>query len=338
MLSEVVEFIEGNRRFAITSHVRPDGDSVGSSLALMLMLERMNKTVEVVMRDEIPRAYQELPAAGRIRQIPRFDRPRQYDGVFVVECSEIDRPGLPGIDEQFTVNIDHHATTVRFGDINWIDPTASAVGEMIYNLCKATGVMVTPDIASCVYAALLTDTGSFHYPNTTHRTLKVASELVRLGADPAQVSRAIYYSEPFSKLKLLGLALSSLTRDDTGRIACLTITGEMMAQADATEEDAEGIVTYPLSVADIDIVVFLKEVNPCVYRASLRSKDSVNVARVADDFGGGGHRNAAGCTMYGDLRSVERRLIRRLQEALTHGAPSLVVTIEEPTDEVSSTV
>jgi len=316
MLSEVVELIEAKQHFAITSHVRPDGDSLGSSLALRLMLEKLNKDVVVVMRDVVPRAYQELPGADLVQQISNFDHPLQYDAVFVVECSDIDRPGLPGLSDQFTINIDHHATTVRFGHINWIDSTASAVGEMIYNLCKATGVCVTPDIAECIYAALLTDTGSFHFPNTTDRTLKVASELVRLGANPARVSRAIYYSHPFSKLKLMGLALNSLKRDPTGRIAWLAITQQMMTEAQATEEDADGIVTYPLSVADIDIVVSLKELKPNIFRASLRSKDSVNVAKVAEHFGGGGHRNAAGCTMYGELKEIEQQLIAKLQHVL----------------------
>jgi len=329
MLSEVVQLIETQRRFAITSHVRPDGDSLGSSLALMLMLEKLGKDVVVIMRDTVPKTYQEMPGAHRVQQIAQFDRPGQYDAVFVVECSDIGRPGLPGLGEQFTVNIDHHATTVRFGHINWIDSTASAVGEMIYNLCKATGVRVTPEIAECIYAALLTDTGSFHFPNTTDRTLKVASELVRLGANPARVSRAIYYSHPFSKLRLMGLALCSLTRDPSGRIACLVITEQMMAEARATEEDAEGIVTYPLSVADIDIVVSLKEVRPQIYRASIRSKDSVNVAKVAERFGGGGHRNAAGCTMRGELKDIEHQLITTLQEALNHRADPLVPGADE---------
>jgi phosphoesterase RecJ-like protein len=318
MLSEVVELIETKQNFAITSHVRPDGDGLGSSLALMLMLEKLNKNVAVLMRDPVPRIYQELPGSHLVQQIAQFDQSRQYDAVFVIECSDIDRPGLPGLSEQFTVNIDHHITTARFGHINWIDSTASAVGEMVFNLCKATGVCVTPEIAECIYAAVLTDTGSFHFPNTTDRTLKVASELVRLGANPARVSRAIYYSHPFSKLKLMGLALSSITRDATGRIACLIITQQMMAEAQATEEDAEGIVTYPLSVADIDIVVSLKEVRPNVFRASLRSKDSVNVARVAEYFGGGGHRNAAGCTLRGELKEIEPHLMAKLQEALNH--------------------
>jgi phosphoesterase RecJ-like protein len=300
------------------------------------MLERLRKEAVVVMRDGVPRAYQELPGADRVRQIAQFNRPFEYDAVFVIECSDMDRPGLPGLSEQFTVNIDHHTTTVRFGNINWIDSTASAVGEMIYNLSKATGVRVTPEIAECVYAALLTDTGSFHFPNTTDRTLKVASELVRLGANPARVSRAIYYSQPFSKLKLLGLALSSLTRDSSGRIACLAITQDMMAEAGATEEDADGIVTYPLSVADIDIVVSLKELSPDVFRASLRSKDSVNVAKIAECFGGGGHRNAAGCTMRGELNEIVQRLLEKLQQALNHRSNGLTTCVDEKAEEILS--
>jgi phosphoesterase RecJ-like protein len=318
MLSDVVGLIDAKQHFAITSHVRPDGDSVGSSLALMLMLEKLGKHVTVVMRDPIPLAYRTLPGAGRVQQISGFERPLQYDAVFVIECSDIDRPGLDRLPDQFTVNIDHHSTTVRFGQINWIDSTASAVGEMIYNLCKATGVCVTTEIAECVYAALLTDTGSFHFPNTTERTFKVASELVRLGAAPAKLSRSIYYSYPFSKMKLMGLALASLQRDPTGRIAWLAVTQTMMDQAEANEEDADGIANYPLAIGDVMVVAVFKEVGPNVYRASLRSKDSINVAKIAESFGGGGHRNASGCTFTGDLEEIQQRVVARLEEVLNH--------------------
>jgi phosphoesterase RecJ-like protein len=165
MLSQVVELIEHKHRFAITSHIRPDGDSLGSSLGLYWLLRALDKDVEVVMRDSAPHAYQQLPGADSIRVTPAVDR--EYDAVFVIECSDIDRPGLIDLEKQFVVNIDHHTSTVLFGTINWIDSTASAVGEMIYNLCKATGVRPSVEIAECVYTALLTDTGSFHYSNTS---------------------------------------------------------------------------------------------------------------------------------------------------------------------------
>ena len=252
MLSQVVELIESGQCFAITSHARPDGDGLGSSLALMHILESLGKDVTVGMRDPIPHAYRELPGADRILQITRFDK--RYDALFVIECSDIDRPGLLDLDEQFLVNIDHHATTELFGDINWIDPTASAVGEMIYNLCKALGVRVTPAIASCVYAAILADTGSFQFPNTTERTFKVARELVAHGANPAEIARLLFYNQPFGKVKLIGLVLSTLQRDESGRIAWMVMTQEMLRQAGACEEDSEGIANYPLSIEGIEVV------------------------------------------------------------------------------------
>src|ERR687883_1135731 len=150
MLSQVVELIEQKRRFAITSHVRPDGDSLGSSLGLYWLLRALDKDVEVIMRDPVPHAYRKLPGAEGVRVTPAVDRP--YDAVFVIECSDITRPGLADLDKQLVVNIDHHSTTALFGDINWIDSTAAAVGEMIYNLAKALGARITPELASCVYA------------------------------------------------------------------------------------------------------------------------------------------------------------------------------------------
>src|SRR5215510_5070984 len=224
MLSQVVELIESKNRFAITSHIRPDGDSLGSSLGLHWLLQALDKDVEVIMRDPVPHAYRQLPGAEAVRVTPAIDR--AYDAVFVIECSDIDRPGLIDLEKQFVVNIDHHSTTALFGTVNWIDPTASAVGEMIYNLCKATGVRVTKEIAEGIYTALLTDTGSFHYSNTTERTFKIASELVRAGVRPAGVAEAIFGSYQWPKIELLSHVLASARRDDSGRIVWMRQTLE----------------------------------------------------------------------------------------------------------------
>ena len=314
MLSQVVELIETKQRFCITSHVRPDGDSLGSSLALYWTLKSLNKDVQVIMRDSVPHAYRDLPGTEQVIKTPNVSP--GYDAAFVIECSDIDRPGLIDLDKQLVVNIDHHSTTALFGQINWIDSTASAVGEMIYNLCKALGVAVNQQIAECVYTALLTDTGSFHYSNTTERTFKIASELVRRGVKPAQISQSLFYSYPFSKIKVLGMVLSTLKRDETGRIAWLKTSLETMAEVGAIEEDLDGIVNYPLSVEEIEVVAFFKETSPSVYRTSLRSKGSVNVAKVTEKFGGGGHRNAAGCTIKGDIAQIEQQVVQYLQESL----------------------
>ncbi len=314
MLSQVVELIESKSRFAITSHFRPDGDSLGSSLGLYWLLRALDKDVEVVMRDPVPHAYQQLPGSREVRVTPAIDR--QYGAVFVIECSDITRPGLVDLEKQFVVNIDHHSTTALFGSINWIDSTASAVGEMIYNLCKATGVRVTKEIAECVYTALITDTGSFHYSNTTERTFKVASELVRSGVKPAKTAEAIFASYPWSRIQLMGAVLSTARRDPSGHVACLRQSLEMQERLGASDEDADGFVNYPLTVAEVEAVALLKECAPGVYRTSLRSKGDVNVARVAEKFGGGGHRNAAGCILKGPWDQVEQEIVSLLQNAV----------------------
>ncbi|HEY0078058.1 MAG TPA: bifunctional oligoribonuclease/PAP phosphatase NrnA [Pyrinomonadaceae bacterium] len=325
MLSQVVELIESKRRFGITSHVRPDGDALGSSLGLYWLLRALDKEPEVIMRDPVPHAYQKLPGADDVRVTRAVDR--QYDAVFVIECSDITRPGLADLENQLVVNIDHHSTTSLFGTINWIDSTASAVGEMIYNLCKAIGVRPTRELAECVYTALVTDTGSFHYSNTTERTFKVASELVRAGVKPAKVSQAVYSNYPWSKIELMSRVLGTARRDTTGRVAVLRQTLEMQEETAASDEDSDGFVNYPLSCGKVEAVAFLKESAPGVYRTSLRSKGEVNVARIAERFGGGGHRNAAGCTMQGDWDEVESLIMSLLQEAVERrtngGAPPL---------------
>jgi phosphoesterase RecJ-like protein len=314
MLSQVVELIEAKRKFAITSHRRPDGDSLGSSLGLYWLLRALDKDVEVIMRDPVPHAYEQLPGAKKVRVTPAVDN--SYHAVFVIECSDVTRPGLEELEKQFVVNIDHHSTTALFGKINWIDSTASAVGEMIYNLCKATGVRVTKEIAECVYTALITDTGSFHFSNTTERTFKVASELLRTGVKPAKAAEAVFASYPWSRIQLMGAVLSTARRDSTGRVALLRHSLEMQHTAHSSDEDADGFVNYPLTVGEVEAVAMLRESEPGVYRTSLRSKGEVNVAKVAEKFGGGGHRNAAGCTLRGTWEEAEEKIIALLQDAV----------------------
>lgn len=320
MLGEVTDLIEKHQKFAITSHIRPDGDGLGSSLALNWILRSLHKDSEVVMRDPVPQAYLNLPGASEVRVVPDLDC--QYDAVFVIECSDVTRPGLPTLNTQFVVNIDHHTTTELFGNLNWIDSTAAAVGEMVYNLAKAMGVKITPEIASCVYAALLTDTGSFHFSNTTERTFKIASDLVKYGAQPAKLSQAIFYQYPYAKIKLTGAVLSTLQCDETGKIAWIQMTHEAMQESGATEEDTDGIITYPLTIGDVEAAAFFRELANSTYRVSLRSKNRVNVAQVAEHFGGGGHKNAAGFTCVASYDELRRDVLARLKAAVAN-APAL---------------
>lgn len=314
MLSQVVELIENKKDFAITTHVRPDGDGIGSSLGLCWLLRSLGKNAEVIVRDHIPVSYEELPGAGDIRIVSKIDK--SYDAVFVIECSDINRPGIEKLEEQLTVNIDHHATCEHFGKINWIDSTASACGEMIYNLCKAIGGRVTKEIAECVYMALVTDTGSFHFPNTTERTLKVASELVKVGVKPAEISEAVYNSYPWSRIELMRQVLATIKRDETGRVAWMRQTLEMAENAGAVDGDNNGFVNIPLAAKEVEAAVYMRETFPNTYRVSLRSKDGINVAKVAEQFGGGGHKNAAGCRVSGDWDDWEQQIVSAMISAV----------------------
>ncbi|MFN7929452.1 MAG: bifunctional oligoribonuclease/PAP phosphatase NrnA [Blastocatellia bacterium] len=320
MLGEVTDLIETHQSFAITSHIRPDGDGLGSSLALNWILRSLNKDAEVVMHDPVPHAYLKLPGAAEVRVIEDLDR--SYDAVFVIECSDVTRPGLPKLKDQFVINIDHHTTTELFGNLNWIDSTAAAVGEMVYNLAKAMGVQITSELASCIYAALLTDTGSFHFSNTTERTFKIASELVKYGAQPAKLSQAIFYQYPYAKIKLTGAVLSTLQCDETGKIAWIQMTNQAMEESGATEEDTDGIITYPLTIGDVEAAAFFRELSNSTYRVSLRSKNRVNVAQVAEQFGGGGHKNAAGFTLVADYDELSTQVLTKLKDAVVN-APAL---------------
>lgn len=314
MLSQVVELIETKHKFGITTHIKPDGDGVGSSLGLCWLLRSLGKEAEVIVHGEVPIAYRSLPGAEDIRDVKKVDN--KYDAVFIIECSDVDRPGIDGLDHEFTVNIDHHATSEHFGTVNWIDSTASAVGEMIYNLCKAIGGRITKEIAECVYMALVTDTGSFHFSNTSDRTLKVASELVKAGAKPAKIGEAVYNNYPWSRIELMRQVLETVKRDESGSIATLRQTMEMGETSGAVDGDNNGFVNIPLAAKDVLAVAYIREIAVGKYRASLRSKGNINVAEAAESFGGGGHKNASGLAIEGSWDDVEAKLVSALRKAI----------------------
>lgn len=321
MLSQVVELIENKQSFAITTHLRPDGDGVGSSLGLCWLLRSLGKDAEVVLKDAIPISYLNLPGADEVKQISEVNG--QYDAVFIIECSNLARPDIEGLEAQVTVNIDHHSTSEHFGTINWIDPTASAVGEMIYNLCKAIGGRISKEIAECLYLAIVSDTGSFHFSNTTDRTLKVASELVKVGVKPANISEIIYNSYPWSRIELMRQVLDTVRRDASGRIAYMRQTLAMEENSEAVDGDNNGFVNIPLSAKEVEVVLYMRETKTDVYRVSLRSKGSINVAHVAEKFGGGGHRNASGLRIEGDWNQLESKIIAELTKAIEKAADKI---------------
>src|SRR5256885_4311822 len=308
MLDRVLQEIRARRRFVVTSHARPDGDGIGSALACGQILRHLGKEADVVMHDGVPRIYQNLPFADRVI---RSESVPANDAVVILECDSIKRAQLSGLEDCFLINIDHHATGRNFGQVNWIDSSAMATAELVYRMARLAGFPVDVDIATCLYTALMTDTGSFMFEGTNEHTFAIARELVLAGADPADCARHIYFGHSTAKLRLLGAALANLHRE--GSLAWIWVTQEQMERFGAREEDCEGLVNYALSIGDVQVAVFFRELPDARWRVSLRSKGNLNVAAVAESFGGGGHKCASGCSVDGPLAAAIARVIERVR-------------------------
>lgn len=311
MLSDVLRAINERERFIITSHARPDGDAVGSALALAAVLAEMGKRAEVVLRDPVPVIYQRLPFAETVVHSHTVNG--RYDAAILLECDSLQRTRVDGLQRYFLINIDHHLSGRPFAQVNWIDPSACATGELIWRLARTAGAEITREIATCLYTAILTDTGSFSYSGTHAETFALAQELVQSGASPVQIAQQVYFSNPTSKMRLLGAALANLHRE--GDLAWMFCTRHDFARAGALEEDAEGLVNYALAIGGVEVALFLRELPDERFRVSLRSKGSLNVAAVAERFGGGGHQCASGFAIDGPLTLAVERVIASLRLA-----------------------
>jgi phosphoesterase RecJ-like protein len=309
MLKEVLKQIEQRQRFLLTSHARPDGDAVGSALACSQVLRLMGKEAEVVLRDGVPRIYQPLPFADTVITAERVNG--KYEAAIILECDSIQRTQLHGLEDRFLINIDHHVSGRPFAHVNWIDPKAVATAELVYKLAREAGVKISGEIATCIYTAVLTDTGSFMFEGTNEHTFALARELVLAGANPARCARSVYFGHSTAKMRLLGAALSNLHRE--GSLAWIWVTREQMEHVGAKEEDCEGLVNYALSIHDVEVAAFFRELPDGRFRVSLRSKGQLNVSAVAQQFGGGGHECASGCALEGPLSIAVARVVEQLR-------------------------
>ena len=309
MVKEILKHIAARNRFLLTSHARPDGDAVGSLLACCQILRAMGKQAQVVLHDGVPRIYHPLPFADQVVQETRVNG--NYDAAIILECDSLQRTRLEGLESKFLINIDHHISGRPFAHVNWIEPGAVATGELVFRLGTEAGVKITPEIATCLYTAVLTDTGSFMFEGTNDRTFALARELVMAGADPAQCARNVYFSHSSAKMRLLGAALSNLHQE--GPLAWIWVTRDQMERYSAKEEDCEGLVNYVLSIQDVEIAAFFRELPDGRYRVSLRSKGKLNVATPAESFGGGGHACASGCSLDGPLSVAVARVLAQLR-------------------------
>ena len=316
MLNRVVEEIYRNRSFLITTHENPDGDAIGSSLALANFLKKAGKEVTIHLCDAVPDIYTFLPLADTV--IDTIPNPH-YDVCFVLDVGEFRRAG-PAINNfkgvGVYINIDHHLDCENPDAINYIDHQACATGALIYRIITAAGHDVDFETALCIYTAIITDTGSFRYSNANKEAFTIAGEMVAKGVNAWDLAENLYESQPRERLQLLSQALATLAISPRGDFASITVTLEMYEKTGASAELTDGFVNYPRSIRGVEVAIFFREIKPGLYKVGFRSKGKVDVSALAAAFGGGGHHNAAGCTVQGMLPDVQHRVLAHLETAL----------------------
>ena len=294
-LAAVVQAIRDRQTFVLTSHARPDGDAIGSQIALGLALESIGKTVRFVDHDAAPLPYRNFPAVNRIEVLSAFDG--ATDAVIVMECGSLNRCEVTGFDQHFVINIDHHLGNTMYGNVNWFDESAAAVAEMAADVIDALGVAWTPEIATHLYLGITTDTGSFRHANITARTFDLCRRIAETGVSPAQLARQIFDSFSIGRVRLTGAMLHAMELHHAQRLAILHFDDALLASCGATVDDTDGLVNIPLGAKDVLAVALIKKQSDGTFRVSLRSKGDVDVRSVAQLWSGGGHKNASGCTL-----------------------------------------
>lgn len=319
MLETAKQFIHSHGRFLIVSHVNPDGDAISSTLAVSWMLEQLGKSYVTVNEDVLPSRFDYL--WGNEGWIVTAELPEEvaYDAIISVDCADYSRIGSiadrlpPGIPH---LNIDHHSTNNGFGTCVLIRDEAAATAEILYDLANALNLTWSKELADCIYTGLLTDTGGFRYANTTPTVFRIASQLVEYGVQGSDLAQLLLERISASHVRLLQISLAGLSFDFGGQLAWISVSLQDIEDTKATNEDLEGLVNYPKNIEGVEVGLLLKEVSHGVYKASLRSNDRVDVAAIAQRFGGGGHVRAAGCTLKGSLVEVSEQLVKEVGLAL----------------------
>ena len=317
--TELPQRLRESGRLLITSHANPDGDAIGSELGLARAMGALGKAATVWNHDPTPPVYSPLAGCERIHvgEAPPAGFPASFDVAVVLECPTLDRTGLEDLLQGLPlINVDHHLGNGVYGDVNWIDTSAAAVGQMIFHLLREMHVSIDEQTADALYLALVSDTGGFRFSNSTPAAFVAASEMVSAGASPERVSQWLYERRSVGALHLQSLVLQTLQLHRDGTIASVVVTPDMYREADAERGDSEGLIDYPRSIAGVEAVALLRELSPGEFKISLRSRGDVDVEVVARSFGGGGHRNAAGCKLTGDLDVVRSQIEDALAEAL----------------------
>lgn len=296
----------------IVTHKEPDFDGIGSMLALGKALINAKKEVVLLTEEPLSAPFDLLKGADRI--IQDFDSRRHFDGTIVLDCGERERLGVLGDYVEIpkpVINIDHHETNESFGDLNMVDTESSSTGELVHRIIKAAGFSIDHDIAENIFAAIRADTGSFKYNNATPVSLRIAAEMMEYGVSPWELSQKLIDGYSLSRLKLLEMALGTIEFYHAGKIGVMTLSSEMFEKAGANQLDSERFVDYPRFVSGVEIAILIRQTGVKHYKLSLRSNSNVNVARLASEFGGGGHARAAGIECCGSIGALKRDLLKQ---------------------------
>ena len=320
MIATIAQELKNNERFLMATHVNPDGDAIGSLGALALVLEGMGKQVVAYCQDEVPEFLRFLPYADRIvREISGLDR---FEVAVVLDCGAFDRIGSAVEVLQHVgkiIHIDHHSSSGDFGQLNLVRPECSSTAEILYEIFQAIPVSLTPEVAENIYTAILTDTGSFRFANTTARTLAIAAEMVSLGVVPEKVAGEIYDSMSPERIELLARSLDTLTLRSNGRVAAMHVSRRMLEETGTSFIDTDGFVNYPRAISSAEIAIFFREMDADEVNVSLRSRGGLDVAEFARIHGGGGHHNAAAFRLEGSLSEVVEKVLTEAGEFIVGG-------------------
>lgn len=321
MIEAIARELRDNKSFLLTTHVNPDGDAIGSLGALALVLEDMGKKVVAYCQDEIPGFLRFLPYSDRIvREIPGPDR---FDVAVVLDCGELDRIGnaadvLQHIEK--IIHIDHHSSSDDFGQLNLVRPECSSTAEILYEIIQAIPASLSKEAAENIYTAILTDTGSFRFANTTARALDIAAEMVALGVAPDKIASEVYDSMSPERLRLLARSLHTLTLRANGRLATMQVSRQMLEETKTTVMDTDGFVNYPRGISTAEMAIFFREMDSGKVNVSLRSRGKLNVAEFARSYDGGGHHNAAAFRAEGSLPEVVEKILAAAEEFIAGGS------------------
>ncbi len=318
VIKNILKVIRDNNSFFIACHARPDGDAIGGQLALASFMKRLGKSVCAATRDRVPAVYKFLPGSKDIKTASTIAD--KFDAAFILDCPNLSRiERIMDVSRQvkLVVNIDHHVENGLFGNYNYVEEAASSVSELVYNIIKQSSLEINEAEAECIYVGMLTDTNRFQESNTSAESHLIAADLIKRGVSVSKITNFVYRSVSLNSMKLLKEALETLELSPDKRIATIVISQEMFKKTGTSSEDIEGVVNYAREIKGVDVGILFKETTvPCRYKISLRSRKDIDVNSVAKVFDGGGHRNASGCLVNGDLVEVKEKVLRVVEEGL----------------------